>query len=131
MSILGLGGDNGGGGSSSYNSILECCDGVVDPLTLIGTLGAIVGLTVFLRQAIIDKIPMARKRRRREVLSLAQIYNHPKSADDQTIKHQLYESVVSLGTHLLDEDNFHDIITSGRKYLLSILTHDDNRWRIL
>ena len=116
LSTVGFGGSSS---SSSYNSILQCCNGVVDPLTLIAVLGSIVGLTVFLRQAIIDKIPVGR--RRREVLSLPQIYNHLKSDDDQTLKHQLYESVVSLGTHLLDEANFHDIITSGRKYLLNIL----------
>ena len=74
MSILGLGGGSGNSGSSGYNSVLECCDGVVDPLTLLAVLGSIIGLTVFLRQAIIDKV-VGRKRRKRELSSVSEMYN--------------------------------------------------------
>ena len=55
LSTLGLGSDSSSSGSS-YNSILQCCDGVVDPLTLLAVLGSIIGLTVWLRQAIIDNV---------------------------------------------------------------------------
>ena len=64
MSILGMGSDSSS--SSSYNSVLECCDGVVDPLTLLAVLGSVIGVTIFLRQAIIDKV-VGRKRRKREI----------------------------------------------------------------
>ena len=42
----------------------ECCPGVVDPFTLLGVLGGIAGLTLGLRQLVIDNIMMARRRRR-------------------------------------------------------------------
>ena len=40
----------------------ECCQGVVDPLTLLVILTAIAGVTVFLRQVVIDNLPKKRKR---------------------------------------------------------------------
>ena len=83
LSTLGLGSSDGSS-SSSYNSMLQCCDGVVDPLTLLAVLGAIIGLTLFLRQAIIDKIPKS-KRRKREIESLPQMYNLPQSDADQNL----------------------------------------------
>ena len=68
LSTLGLDdlfGNNNSGSThgSGYNNILHCCDGVVDPLTLLAVLGSIVGLTLFLRQAIIEKVMAGRRRR--------------------------------------------------------------------
>ena len=62
---------NGGGSSGSYGSSgnyglgpeLQCCDPVVDPISLLATIGAIAGLSLFLRQAVIDFMVMRRKRR--------------------------------------------------------------------
>ena len=65
LSTLGLGDNNNGDKgifNSGYNNELHCCDGVVDPLTLLTVLGAIVGLTFYLRQLIIDNV-VGRKRR--------------------------------------------------------------------
>ena len=67
LSTLGLGDNNNnknnGVFDSGYNSALHCCDGVVDPLTLLAVLGTITAVTFFLRQLIIDKVPAKRKRR--------------------------------------------------------------------
>ena len=41
----------------------ECCPGVVDPFTLFGVLGGIAGLTIGLRQLVIDNIMTVRRRR--------------------------------------------------------------------
>lgn len=62
---------NGGGSSGSYGNSgnyglgpeLQCCDPVVDPISLLATIGAIAGLSLFLRQAVIDFMVMRRKRR--------------------------------------------------------------------
>ena len=66
---LGLGNSNSNtnGGGYGANNALACCDGVVDIFTLLGTIGSIVGGTIFLRQWIIDKVPMAVGRKRRYV----------------------------------------------------------------
>ena len=45
----------------------------MDPLTLLAVLGSIIGLTVWLRQAIIDNVKMGRKKR--EIHSPPQICN--------------------------------------------------------
>ena len=73
LSSLGLndlfGGNNnnaiGYSASQGYNDALSCCEGVVDPLTLLSVLGTIIGATVWFRQVIIDNVKMVRKRRRR------------------------------------------------------------------
>ena len=58
----GMGGGNSGG-SSGYGQNsgnygkgpeLQCCDPVVDPISLLTTLAGIAGLALFLRQAVID-----------------------------------------------------------------------------
>ena len=56
-----LGGNSLGGMSGSfsgYGSQTQCCDGVVDPISLLVTIGAIAGLAQFLRQAVIDAMVM-------------------------------------------------------------------------
>ena len=58
--LLGSGSSNG---SLGYNNELQCCPGVVDILTLLSVLAAIIGVTVFLRQAIIDTVPVGRRKR--------------------------------------------------------------------
>ena len=47
----------------THGSELECCRGVVDPITLLSLLAAIAGITLFLRQAVINKITGRRKKR--------------------------------------------------------------------
>ena len=118
MSILGLGGDSGGSGSSSYNSILECCDGVVDPLTLLAVLGSIIGLTFFLRQAIIDKVPGKKKRRKRELSSMPQIYNLLVNETDEHKKYELYHSIFQIVSRMLEGDNYFDMAFAGRLHSL-------------
>ena len=113
MSILGLGGDSGSG-SSGYNSILECCDGVVDPLTLLAVLGSIIGLTVFLRQAIIDKVPGRKKRRKREFSSVPQMYNLLMNETDEHKKYELYQSIFQIVSRMLEGDNYFDMAFAGR-----------------
>ena len=59
-----LGGNSlGGGMSGSFaggygGSQTQCCDAVVDPISLLVTIGAIAGLAQFLRQAVIDAMVM-------------------------------------------------------------------------
>ena len=62
-----------GAGGSTYRSGLEaygyeetqCCEGIVDPISLLTTLGAIAAVSLFLRQAVIDfKIKAARRRKK-------------------------------------------------------------------
>ena len=54
--ILGGGGNSGGlsGSFSGFGGQSQCCDAVVDPITLLTVIGAIAGLALFLRQAVID-----------------------------------------------------------------------------
>ena len=63
-----LGGGGGGGGVTTAGT--ECCDGVVDPITLLVTLAGIIGAIVFLRQVALDNVkptPAGRKRKRRNL----------------------------------------------------------------
>ena len=69
-SLGGLGGGNSGG-SSGYGQNsgnygkgpeLQCCDPVVDPISLLTTLAGIAGLSLFLRQAVIDIMLTGRRR---------------------------------------------------------------------
>ena len=57
--ILGGGGSGGNSGVlsgsfSGFGGQSQCCDAVVDPITLLTVIGAIAGLALFLRQAVID-----------------------------------------------------------------------------
>ena len=72
-SLGGLGGGNSGG-SSGYGQNsgnygkgpeLQCCDPVVDPISLLTTIGGIAALSLFLRQAVIDFMVMMRRRKKR------------------------------------------------------------------
>ena len=72
-----LGGNSlGGGMSGSFGgyggSQTQCCDGVVDPISLLVTIGAIAGLAQFLRQAVIDAMVMmgGRKKRSKPIINL-------------------------------------------------------------
>ena len=59
-----VGSASGTGGYSSTGNAGSCCDGVVDPMSLLTTIAAIAAVSFFLRQAVIDfDIMMARKRR--------------------------------------------------------------------
>ena len=64
--ILGTGNSNlvgTGGAAYGYGDDLQCCDGVVDPISLLTAIGAIVAVSLFLRQAVIDfDIKAARRR---------------------------------------------------------------------
>ena len=79
LSSLGLndlfGGNNnnaiGYSASQGYNDALSCCEGVVDPLTLLAVLGTIIGATVWFRQVIIDNVKMGRKRQRRSLIQMS------------------------------------------------------------
>ena len=65
LGSLGLG-DSNSASSNTYgynNNVLQCCPGIVDPLTLFAVVGSIIALTFFLRQAIIDKVMAGRRRR--------------------------------------------------------------------
>ena len=61
--ILGGGGNSGGlsGSFSGFGGQSQCCDAVVDPITLLTVIGAIAGLALFLRQAVIDNNIMGGK----------------------------------------------------------------------
>ena len=73
-----LGGNSlGGGMSGSFaggygGSQTQCCDAVVDPISLLVTIGAIAGLAQFLRQAVIDAMVMmgGRKKRSKPIINL-------------------------------------------------------------
>ena len=120
LSTLGLGSDSSSSGSS-YNSILQCCDGVVDPLTLLAVLGSIIGLTVWLRQAIIDNVMM--RRRKREIHSIPQIHNLLQAnPNEQDQINNIYELIATSIGILLEEDNYNEIIKAGRQYKSSCIT---------
>ena len=128
LSTLGLGSDSSSSGSS-YNSILQCCDGVVDPLTLLAVLGSIIGLTVWLRQAIIDNVKKGRMKReihpfpqihykyikmgrkKREIHNLLQA-----NPNEQNQINDIYELISTSIGFLLEEDNYNEIIKAGRQY---------------
>ena len=114
LGTLGLGSDSFSSGSS-YNSVLQCCDGVVDPLTLLAVLGSIVGVTVFLRQAIIDKVSVGR--RKREVDSMFQANSLVQSNPNK--QNQIYDHytfIIKSVRSSLEEDSLYKIIKSGRVY---------------
>ena len=48
----------------AYGNDLECCRGVVDPITLLALLAGIAGITVFLRQIVINKITAGKRKKR-------------------------------------------------------------------
>lgn len=50
---------------------LQCCKGVVDPLTLLAVIGGIAGVTYILRQTVINKITGRKKRS-----AIASVYEH-------------------------------------------------------
>ena len=63
-----LGGSSGGSfggyaGGYGYGPELQCCDAVVDPLSLLAALGSIAALALFLRQAVIDNMITGGKKR--------------------------------------------------------------------
>ena len=119
LSTLGLGSDSSSSGSS-YNSILQCCDGVVDPLTLLAVLGSIIGLTVWLRQAIIDNVMM--RRRKREIHSMPRIHNLLQSnPNEQDQINDIYELIATSIGISLEEDNYNEIIKAGRQYKSSCI----------
>ena len=49
-----------GGSSGNYGKgpELQCCEPVVDPISLLTTIGGIAALSLFLRQAVIDAMVM-------------------------------------------------------------------------
>ena len=62
-----LGGNNGsnnGGNGYGLGPELQCCDEVVDPISLLTTIGAIAAASLFLRQAVIDNNVMMRRKKR-------------------------------------------------------------------
>ena len=67
--ILGGGSNNNGGngfGNLGFGSeSSQCCDPVVDPISLLTTVGAIGAISAFLRQAVIDNMVMMRRRKKR------------------------------------------------------------------
>ena len=114
LGTLGLGSDSFSSGSS-YNSVLQCCDGVVDPLTLLAVLGSIVGVTVFLRQAIIDKVSVGR--RKREADSMFQAHNLAQSnPNEQNQIYDHYTFIIKSVRSSLEDDSLYKIIKSGRIY---------------
>ena len=124
LSSLGLGSsDSASSASSSYNSVLECCDGVVDPITLLSVLGAIIGLTIWLRQQVIDNVKKAvgRRKRKRSIESLPQANNLPQSQANESLPYQLHNLLVLLSPPILDEYNFYNVIITGRQIIMYFL----------
>ena len=70
LGSLGLGGNDGllssvGSSSFGYGPESQCCDAVVDPISLLTAIGAIAAVSLFLRQAVIDfKVKGARSFRK-------------------------------------------------------------------
>ena len=62
-----LGGNSGNqqGNSLGYGSESQCCDGVVDPISLFSTIGALAAASLFLRQAVIDNMVMGMSKRKK------------------------------------------------------------------
>ena len=63
-SLGGLLGGNSNGNGYGLGPELQCCDAVVDPISLLTTIGAITAVSLFLRQAVIDNMVMARRKKR-------------------------------------------------------------------
>ncbi len=66
-------GNNGQGvnGAYGYGPELQCCDAVVDPVSLLSAIGAIAAVSLFLRQGVIDNmIMMGRRKRKRSLLDI-------------------------------------------------------------
>lgn len=61
-------GYGGGGGSYGHGPELQCCDAVVDPISLLTTIAGIAALALFLRQAVIDNMIMGRRKRSQDIL---------------------------------------------------------------
>jgi len=59
------------GSARQYGAELQCCQGVVDPLTLLAVIGGIAGITYILRQTVINKITGRKKRS-----PVASVYEH-------------------------------------------------------
>ena len=61
-----LGGNNSSrqGTNYGFEPELQCCDSVVDPVSLLSTIGAITAISLFLRQAVIDNNVMGRRKKR-------------------------------------------------------------------
>ena len=51
--------------SYGYGPEIQCCDAVVDPISLLTTIGAITAISLFLRQAVIDNNVMGAGRKKR------------------------------------------------------------------
>ena len=78
------GGGYGGQNSGNYGKgpELQCCDPVVDPISLLTTIAGIAGLSFFLRQAVIDIMLTGRRRalqHRFNFLSQGKHYTSPSS----------------------------------------------------
>ena len=83
--ILGSGGSSNGNGLGGYGfgPDLQCCDEVVDPISLLTTIGAIAAASVFLRQAVIDNMVMGMTRKKRS------FQEQLKSVVDQSKRNQV------------------------------------------
>ena len=73
-----------GGSSGNYGKgpELQCCDPVVDPISLLTTIAGIAGLSFFLRQAVIDIMLTGRRRalqHRFNFLTQGKHYTRPSS----------------------------------------------------
>ena len=112
LSSLGLG--------SRSDSLFECCNGVVDPITLFSVLGAIVGVTIWLRQQIIDNVSVGRKKKR-SITGLPRPNNLLQSDVSQSLQNKLQSLLVLLPPSLADEYNFYNVIITGRQIIMYLL----------
>ena len=69
QTLSGYGGSTGNYGKGPE---LQCCEPVVDPISLLTTIGGIAALSLFLRQAVIDAMVMmgGRKKRSKPIINL-------------------------------------------------------------
>ena len=65
MGNIGSSNNSGHGNSLGYGPELQCCDEVVDPVSLFAAIGAIAAASLFLRQAVIDNMIMGKRRKKR------------------------------------------------------------------
>jgi hypothetical protein len=68
-----LGGSSGGSGGYGHGPELQCCDAVVDPISLLTTIAGIAALALFMRQAVIDNMIMGRRKRKRSIPSYFEV----------------------------------------------------------